>query len=309
MIELCTETVNCGICRSSESTELFVERYSLGGSAADLGIRRCRQCDVVYVSPRLTVDSTDFVYRFDAEHTISHNYCWDGSTNAKRFAPLLRRLKELAPAGRLLDVGCGGGHFLAAAKSTGSWEPIGVEPVPSAAKAAREYSQCTIHSSTLQDADLPNHSFQIVTLLGVLEHLHDPVSTLKVARKLLAPDGVLAVYVPNFNYLRWKDTGLAARVRTGRSSKLHPQEHLFQYTPRTLARLLATSGFALTRTDIGRPFIHGYVAKRMLKEFAYMAVRALYASTGIHLGGIEAIASPVDTHQFREGNLAQREAA
>jgi hypothetical protein len=78
--------------------------------------------------------------------------------------------------------------------------------------------------------------------------------------------------------------------RTGRWSKLHPQEHLFQYTPRTLSQIFNASGFDVLRIDLGKPFTPRSILKRAIKETAYWATRALKASTGIHLGGIEIIA-------------------
>jgi hypothetical protein len=101
---------------------------------------------------------------------------------------------------------------------------------------------------------------------------------------------VLAAYVPNFNYLVWKDAGPVSYVRTGRWSQLHPQEHLFHYTPRSLTRILQACGFDVLRIDVGRPFASSRVARQVLKQAAYWAACAMKLSTGIHLGGIEVLA-------------------
>ena len=97
---------------------------------------------------------------------------------------------------RLLDVGCGTGDFLVACKNNG-WIINGVEPNLNAKK---------IISSKLQDEEkiydnlfeLSNEQFDVITLWHVLEHvlnLQDYISELK---KLLKPNGVLIVAVPNY---------------------------------------------------------------------------------------------------------------
>jgi 2-polyprenyl-3-methyl-5-hydroxy-6-metoxy-1,4-benzoquinol methylase len=294
-VSLLTEVVPCTFCGSHHAKRLFTERYELAGSAVDLGINRCRGCELVYVSPRLTPESTRLVYELDTWQTISHAYCWDGSSSERRFDALLGRLAATArpgdrvPRGTLLDVGCGSGQFLRAAKRTGRWRVVGLEPIAAAAHEAERYAECEVRRAKLDDAGFPPGSFNVITLLGVLEHLHDPVGTLRSARRLLERGGVLAVYVPNFNYLRLKDTGPISYARTGRWSKLHPQEHLHQFTPRTLLLVLKACGFEVLRVDVGRPFVPRQWATRVLKEAAYAAACMLQISTGIHLGGLEVI--------------------
>ncbi|MBN1910104.1 MAG: class I SAM-dependent methyltransferase [Pirellulales bacterium] len=206
-----------------------------------------------------------------------------------RFHHLLHKLKRLQPSGRLVDVGCGGGQLLAEARRTGSWELFGVEPSPMAAKLAAKHANCTVWESTLHESPLEIDSVDIMAMIGVLEHLHDPLGTLRYAHRLLKSDGLLAVYVPNFNYLRLKDTGPVAWLRSRRWSNLHPQEHMFHFTTQSLTRLLRVAGFELVDVDIGYPFLRGGRVKRCLKLAAYGAVRGIWKIAGVHCGGIECI--------------------
>jgi SAM-dependent methyltransferase len=284
------EQVACGGCGADRPARLFSETYRLLQQSVLLGINRCGDCGLVYVSPRLTPTATQLVYEHDAEHTISHNYCWSGSASEQRFRPLLARLAKLGKPGRLLDVGCGGGHFLRAAAAAGRWQVAGIEPVSDAARQAAHYAKCDVHCTTLDRVNLAPESQQVVTLLGVLEHVHEPRQTLIEAHQLLASDGLLGIYVPNFDYLRLKDAGPLARLRFGQSSHLHPQEHLFGYQAKTMVRLLEATGYHIERIDVGPPFAHGWLAKRLAKQLAFAGVRLLYRTTGIHLGGLEIIA-------------------
>jgi 2-polyprenyl-3-methyl-5-hydroxy-6-metoxy-1,4-benzoquinol methylase len=286
------ERVACTHCGSNVAQRLFTEQYQLAGKSIDLGINRCRRCELIYVSPRLTPEATRLVYELDAADTISHNYCWDGDASESRFDGLLDRLTKLGSNGRLLDVGCGGGHFLRAAKRRGIWDVIGLEPIEKAAIQAARYAGCDVRKTTVDDAEFPAASFDVISLLGVLEHVHEPLAVLRSARSLLRADGLLAIYVPNYLYLRLKDTGLVCYARTRHWSRLHPQEHLHQFTPRTLAQVLRTSGFEVLQVDVGRPFASRHQSKQLAKQAAYAATCGLKALTGVHLGGLEVIARP-----------------
>ncbi|NOY42652.1 MAG: class I SAM-dependent methyltransferase [Planctomycetes bacterium] len=293
-MQLQTEGVPCNLCGASSYQKVSSETYELNGSRVSLGVVRCNHCKLVYTNPRLTQDSTFLVYEHDTAHTISSNYCWAGDHSQARFVPLIRRLHKLSPTGKLLDVGCGSGDFLRAASQSGNWDSVGVEPIENAAESARSVSDAEVHTSVLEKAPISPNSMDIVTMLGVLEHLHDPADTLSTVRQLLKPSGLLAIYVPNFNYLRVKDTGPLCFLRRRRWSDLHPQEHQFHFTVNTLHALLQKGGFEVLRTDVGQPFAVGNAVVRNLKRGFHVGVQALWRQTGVHLGGLEVIARVSD---------------
>lgn len=284
------EEAACTLCGSMALQLLYRERYELAGRSALLTIGRCLGCDLVRVSPRLTREAVADVYRLDAINTISHGYCWEETADTSRFRPLLRRIAHLADRGVLLDVGCGAGDLLAEARTVGHWNLIGVDPSMEAVQRAETRVGCRIIRAALEELDLPAGSIDVVTMLGVLEHLHDPAATLRAAHRLMRPGGVLGIYVPNFSYLRLKDAGLLCLLRRGRRSELHPQEHLYGYTRRTLAALLEACGFEIVSLDVGQPFLRGGRLARLSKRAMYAAAVGLAAGTGIHLGGLEAVA-------------------
>jgi SAM-dependent methyltransferase len=195
----------------------------------------------------------------------------------------------------MLDVGCGTANFLAAAERRGCWELTGIEPSAQAATLARAATSARIEECPLEKAQLPENHFDVVTLLGVLEHLHDPLATLRTVRRLLRPDGIVAIYVPNYHYLRLKDSGIACWLRRRRWSHLSPQEHLFHFTPPLLRQLLQRAGFGRIDVGVGPPFLPHQRIHRWLKQTAHAAVCALHHTTGVHLGGLEAIARSVES--------------
>jgi SAM-dependent methyltransferase len=148
--------------------------------------------------------------------------------------------------GRLLDLGCGVGNFLAAARDAG-FECVGVEPDKNAVRFAKDhYKLAEVHALTpaaFRDAHL-RQKFQIVTFFEVLEHQDDPKSFLQVASDCLEDHGWIAMSVPNRN--RWQ---------VGEDANDFPPNHLTKWSPRALENFLTRNGFEIVslREETLRP--------------------------------------------------------
>jgi 2-polyprenyl-3-methyl-5-hydroxy-6-metoxy-1,4-benzoquinol methylase len=111
---------------------------------------------------------------------------------------LTKRLAQLTREhgrGRLLDLGCGIGLFVAHARDHG-WDAVGVEPSTWAAEEGRHRFGIEIHNSTLEEAPLAEGTFDVVHANHVLEHVTDPVATLRTAARLLRAGGHVVMEVP-----------------------------------------------------------------------------------------------------------------
>lgn len=138
---------------------------------------------------------------YQSENYISHT---DGKRNL--FERLYQGVKKIAlrkkvdllfkqnnTVGSLLDIGCGTGDFLVEAKKRG-WTTTGFEPNDKASELAAKKG-ITIAK---QLSDLPDHSFDVITLWHVLEHIPNLEEQIIVLRRLLKPEGKLIVAVPNY---------------------------------------------------------------------------------------------------------------
>ena len=139
---------------------------------------------------------------------------------------------ETAP-GRMLDVGCWTGSFLAAAQRRG-WEVEGIEPSTWAAGRARERG-VTVHEGELADAGLAPGSFDAIVSCDVLEHLADPDAAVGRFAELLAPGGVLYLTVP--------DAGSRLARLMGRRWWAVVPMHLQYFSRGSMRVLLARHGF------------------------------------------------------------------
>lgn len=157
-----------------------------------------------------------------------------------RLFSLSRRLRfnPLATPGagrKLLDIGCGSGDYLAEMAALG-WRTAGLEPDPQAAALARERGLAVVTGALPdQAADLPG-PFDAITLRMVIEHLPDPSATLRAARNLLAPGGVLVVQTV------YSD-GWWARLAGPYWFHLDQPRHYMLYTRAHLRAILRASGW------------------------------------------------------------------
>ncbi|GGA68562.1 methyltransferase [Flavobacterium palustre] len=104
--------------------------------------------------------------------------------------------------GKILDIGAGTGDFLAVAKNDG-WQTVGIEPSDRAKGIAISKGISFVENTV----DLENHSFDVITMWHVLEHVPDLDFQIKELKRLLKPTGTLIVAVPNFKSFDAKHYG------------------------------------------------------------------------------------------------------
>jgi len=141
--------------------------------------------------------------------------------------------------GRLLDLGCGDGEYLALMQCFG-WSILGVEPDPIAAERARSQYNIPVIVGTLEGAHLQEEIFDAVTINHVIEHVPNPIVTLKECHRVLKKNGVLIVMTPNVNSLGHRIFG---RYWRG----LEPPRHIYLFSPSTLKWCVEEAGFRVER--------------------------------------------------------------
>lgn len=153
---------------------------------------------------------------------------------------LVQRVGEWRkPPGRFLDIGPGSGKLLDAAREAG-WSALGIEANAEFARQCRERGIEVLEG--FFPGVLPGEErFDVIALLDVVEHLHDPVDLLAKAAARLAPGGVLLIQVPNVD-------SLLVRLEGERNTNFC-HGHWNHFNPRTLERLAQTAGLATLATE------------------------------------------------------------
>lgn len=152
-----------------------------------------------------------------------------------RYRALLNEFERFRKTNKILDVGCGGGHFLAEAKKKG-WEVYGTEFTKEAADIPAEkginMTVGPLDTSTLQIRD-----FDVITSFEVIEHINTPLPEVRNIHTLLRIGGLFYFTTPNFNALERKYLGSKYPV-------INYPGHLIYFTPKTITRLLKKVGFS-----------------------------------------------------------------
>lgn len=280
---------------------------------------RCEECGLVYLNPRPTPEA---IHEFYGGGRYWHGIAELELSPADR--PLLR--EHIAPSagriyagalsrlgqhrsgagpGRMLDVGCGLGYLLVLFESLG-WRCRGVELGEAPARFASQVLGLEVTPGDLLGTELPEGGFDLITFSGVLEHLHEPQRTLEHAARLLAPEGLVMVYVQNWDSL--------ARPLFGRYwYPLDAPRHLTQYTPQTLERALAQAGLELLSLDFQVPVMSAYALKESLR-YVVRGMLGRSGNAGAVQGdspaagplGVSDLVSLAETNYSPGGSVAQR---
>jgi ubiquinone/menaquinone biosynthesis C-methylase UbiE len=221
----------------SDGARLLLRTTKQTSSGEFYDVVTCTRCDLRYTRP-LPGDE-DLAALYPESYYVSNSTNWLS-------ADVLRRAFEQGvqwrhrqalldrPPGRILDVGCGSGDFLAALISRG-WEVHATEFSDAAVTMARKRG-ISVHQGTVEDAAFPDDFFDVVTMWHVLEHVPAPRETLSELRRILKRDGLLVIEVPD-------SASVTFRLTDDRWMGLDVPRHLQHFTPTTLGHLLADTGF------------------------------------------------------------------
>lgn len=241
--EITVEEVGCDLCQTAVADPVHTFTDILYNLPGEFTMRRCRQCGLMYLSPRPTPQSIAFYYpenytsyRPPIEQERLALMRWMRRRKLQQRRRFIEQFSERRE-GKILDVGCATGLFLNEMAQTG-WQGYGVEPIDSAAQFARAHFGLEVFQGMLADAPYPPGSFDAITFWDVLEHTFSPTETLSQAAALLRPGGVVAISVPNWD--SWE------RRWFGRHWQGYdPPRHLYVFTRPTLTELLEAAGFAV----------------------------------------------------------------
>jgi len=210
---------------------------------------RCTTCGLVRLDPIPTDDQLAAHYgaRFE-----SGNY--EPSKAVERLPTLRGVFDEVAgrTPGRIFDVGCFDGGLLDIAADAG-WETWGLDYQGPAVEIARAKHPGRIAVGPLESYVPPRQDFDVVTGVGVIEHLRQPESFSQFAAKALKPGGLLIVQTP--------DRGSLPAAVLGRYwPPIAPPEHIWYFNRANLRRLLGEAGLTTIHVrSHWKPLRIGYV--------------------------------------------------
>jgi 2-polyprenyl-3-methyl-5-hydroxy-6-metoxy-1,4-benzoquinol methylase len=263
----------CCFCGSDE--------YSLVAAGPTVPLIACTKCGLMRQGFASRTEKRPFVSYAGEEGRFHQQREDKEAAQIADFLKIMLQLEKLLPEkGRLLEIGCAMGTLLNEIRKLG-WKVTGVEPEKRTCEIARNRYELDVISSTFQEAEIEECSFDVVLLLHVIEHLPDPETGLSQVARLIRPGGLLVLETPRYDTLSFKL--LKGRERSVIAGHYH------YFTRATIRMLVRKSGFEVVRLDsVGRTltldrlcfyaakFLDSGVATRMLIRF----------SDGLHLNKV-----------------------
>jgi SAM-dependent methyltransferase len=197
---------------------------------------RCTGCSLIRLDPMPTDAELARAYPPDYHAHVAANSRLTRALQAASDWLAARTLAAQLPEnGAILDVGCGAGRLLEAVGRRGDHRLFGVETDSEAAASARSRG-VEVFVGELEAAPFAEASLDAIVLRHVLEHVRDPIETLRSALRLLRPGGLLLGELPNHRSL---DAWLFGSCWGGG----HAPRHLWHFEPDSLCGSLSSSGF------------------------------------------------------------------
>lgn len=274
--------VACAVCDGTASRMLYestikqadVQAGHVDPYGAHYRIVRCRRCGLIYATPIFDEAEVEALYTASPHSNVA-----DGEdANVRRTMELYYRLARpwLAGRGRMLDIGCDIGLLLKIAHDDGFGEVYGIEPVPVAAAVARQVPGALVTSEFYERQVYPPASFDLISLIHVVDHLVQPMAVLERARSHLRPGGVILAVVHNID-------SLLGRVLGERFPPYNLYHHAY-FSPRTLRLLFERAGFEVVRIGPTQNcYSVGTLAEKapLLPSGARRAARRLLDASGV----------------------------
>ena len=233
---------NCPACDAEGLKPILTAKdYTVSNEL--FAIVECTACTLRFTQDVPNIDSIGPYYK--SENYISHTNTSKGFINSlyqsvrKRTLKQKRKLIEKSTGlktGNLLDVGSGTGAFASEMKQAG-WQITGLEPDDDARKVAVQINNVELNNINLF-YDLPENSFDAITMWHVLEHVHDLQGYITKLKSILKENGKLFIAVPNY-------TSKDAAIYQEHWAAYDVPRHLYHFSPQSMKILIEKHGMRI----------------------------------------------------------------
>lgn len=224
-------------------TNLKVEDHSVSGEEFQL-IENAKY-GFLETQPQPQLEKLSNYYESEdyISHTDSKRNWFEKVYHIVRLISLKRKLKLInsfnSEEKKLLDIGCGTGGFLQAAKQS-NWTVLGIEPDTKARGIANIKTANSVFEPHKLN-ELESNSFDVITLWHVLEHLPNLEEQVSILKKLLKQNGALIVAVPNYK-------SYDAQVYKSNWAAYDVPRHLWHFSQESISNLFKIQNMKVVKT-------------------------------------------------------------
>lgn len=213
--------VDCPLCDCTFGNIILKKDYGV--------FRECRDCSIIYTTIRPSKE--DYL-------SVSKTYIPTTSANKRAFDDRVieanedfERIEKHVEKGIVFDIGASSGIFLETARKR-KWNVVGSEISQRCIKYAKQKFDIDLIYGYIEDLDIDEHKYELVTMIQVIEHLLTPIEDMSKIRNILKDDGYLYITTPT----------LAEDVELLKENHMLPY-HTINFTKETLLKFINDSGF------------------------------------------------------------------
>lgn len=239
---------SCPVCGSTDLLDYCTAKDPHYGIAGEYRIVRCTSCGVQFTNPMCSGEELASLYPADYYAYGDPPTAGKWKIRAKKWIGYWQGTKEprLEHGGNFLDIGCGAGEMLGRMRERG-WDAYGVEINGTAVERGRKKG-LRIFAGTIQEAQFPSEYFDFIRASHSFEHVTSPHEVLSEVRRILKPNGTVAIAVPNID-------SIPARVFGRYWWHLCPPVHPFGYSVTTLSSVLRKHEFEVTKVVYNSDYV------------------------------------------------------
>jgi SAM-dependent methyltransferase len=230
---------DCPICGGAERRVFFHQEFAAidqGTPVTGYDVVVCEQCGGGYADGIPEQPAFDRYYREMSKYEYAQRGGAESEYDSRRLTQIASILAPHLPAAavRILDVGCASGRLLANLRDRGFTSVTGIDPSAACAAAAARLYSIDVHTMTLGEISVTGERFDVVIMVGVLEHLRDLDDAFDHLRALLSDRGLLYVEVPDVTaFWEWPNAPYQD----------FSTEHINFFSPISLSNLMLRHGF------------------------------------------------------------------
>jgi len=244
---LCKKIIKAGKLENKKCYVCASDKYKKLLNIFGFDYVECKKCSHVYVLKAPSTEAIKKFYSSDVHHQMIKKLYANQKVKNYRVQTLSMPKvkfveKFIKKRGSWLDLGCGTGEVIYAAKKLG-WQVEGLEVDEIAYKFGEKNFGLKIHNCLLEDFPIDEvRKFDVVSMFGVIEHLNEPSKILKEICKKTKNEVSLVIGTPNVASL---STLCQEYFPDNTNRHLLPFSHIQLFSPKSLETVLRKAGFKI----------------------------------------------------------------